>query len=369
MRFHTKSKNGCLTCRKRHIKCDEGVPICKNCHRRELVCVQRPTNKGEQQQQQQESVLYKTPTAPTPSSFTIDTTSLEIFHHFITTTCHSYRSNPAFLAESITLTQTLFSNPVCMHATLAFTAIHLARLYEPSSSSSSQTWIIRASAHRKAATKLIPSQPLKPGAHFITVGCLSLYAISSSLSSSSSSLDSIFSLITSLHNVCSPLKQFVYADPYLKNLTSRRPESLAAASKTAFLAPLHHLYDTSMDLNLDLEELDDPDIREAYRTAVLGLCVAYLLSQTGQEGRSALFWPTLIEKRFLELLNERRQRALVILYYYLMMLRNLSGRCWWVSEVGRWVDYMYGLIDERWREWLKEVTAERAWGVVTGSAY
>ncbi|KAG0635222.1 hypothetical protein HOY80DRAFT_1018115 [Tuber brumale] len=37
-RRHTKSRNGCMTCRRRRVKCDEIRPICTNCTRRELDC-------------------------------------------------------------------------------------------------------------------------------------------------------------------------------------------------------------------------------------------------------------------------------------------------------------------------------------------
>uniref|UniRef100_A0A0W0GC46 Zn(2)-C6 fungal-type domain-containing protein n=1 Tax=Moniliophthora roreri TaxID=221103 RepID=A0A0W0GC46_MONRR len=360
IRFHRKSRTGCLTCRKRKVKCDEATPICRNCHRRELVCVPRPKI----EHNQQGSALYKPLTSPVPSSFTVDATSLQIFHHYMAVTSYSLCTNPNYMAESIPLLpQLLFNNPVTMHAALAFTALHLGRLYEPSSSSSSQNWLARASAHRNAAIGLIQSPSLNTSAHFLTVGSLSVYAIFLLLSSPSSSPENIFSLVTLLHNVWSSMNQLVYTNLWLQGLDFARPGPLVASSAlgtgTDFLAPLHHLYDTSMDLNLDLEELDDPDVREAYRTAVLGLCVAYSFIQTGYEARGAMFWPTLTGKKFVGLLNKRRQRALVVLYYFLMILRNLRERCWWASEVGRWVDYVYGLIDERWRNWLREIIAKK----------
>lgn len=37
-RFHSKSRSGCLTCKKRRVKCDETRPSCKNCIRMKLVC-------------------------------------------------------------------------------------------------------------------------------------------------------------------------------------------------------------------------------------------------------------------------------------------------------------------------------------------
>ncbi|KAM5364063.1 hypothetical protein ACJZ2D_011680 [Fusarium nematophilum] len=38
-----KSTNGCMTCKKRKIKCDERQPSCKNCERFQVPCISRPT--------------------------------------------------------------------------------------------------------------------------------------------------------------------------------------------------------------------------------------------------------------------------------------------------------------------------------------
>lgn len=37
-KFHSKSRMGCLTCKKRRVKCDETRPSCQNCVRMKLVC-------------------------------------------------------------------------------------------------------------------------------------------------------------------------------------------------------------------------------------------------------------------------------------------------------------------------------------------
>lgn len=37
-KFHSKSRMGCLTCKRRRVKCDETRPSCKNCVRMKLVC-------------------------------------------------------------------------------------------------------------------------------------------------------------------------------------------------------------------------------------------------------------------------------------------------------------------------------------------
>uniref|UniRef100_A0A0W0FSH1 Transcription factor domain-containing protein n=1 Tax=Moniliophthora roreri TaxID=221103 RepID=A0A0W0FSH1_MONRR len=189
-------------------------------------------------------------------------------------TTSSLSSNTTYVVETTPfLAQLLFSDPICMHATLAFTALHLGQLYDSSSSSSSdsQNWIARASVHRKVAIGHILNPSSKPEAQFMTVASLSLYTIYSSLSSSSSPKN-IFALITLLHNIWSPMKQLLYTDPWLQGLSSGQAWPSAAPSaldSSAGFTLLHRLYDTSTAFGLGREELDDPDIKGAYRTATV----------------------------------------------------------------------------------------------------
>lgn len=37
-KFHQKSRSGCLTCKKRRVKCDEARPVCQKCQHMNLVC-------------------------------------------------------------------------------------------------------------------------------------------------------------------------------------------------------------------------------------------------------------------------------------------------------------------------------------------
>ncbi|ESK84465.1 c6 zinc finger protein [Moniliophthora roreri MCA 2997] len=350
IRFHTKSKRGCLTCRKKRIKCDETKPICRNCYRRNLECVQRPKNEDnqERQQQQQEMVLYKPLTAPTPIPMSI--TSFQIMHHFATATSTSFYSDTAAANTfGITMPQLSWHNPPLLHAILSCTALHLGRLYPKDSESN---WLYRASAHRKAAIDALPSAT-NSDAKYLTIGCFTIYTISSSLSSSP---ENIFSLMTSIHNVWSALeKQRRFTIQKLKDLDPLSI-SLQWDSTVKALEHLQQIYDpTTSGLGPESEDLSDPDIRAAYRGAVKALYIAYPFSQMGTESRSAVLWPTLSGKKYLALLNERRQRALVVLYYYLEMLKGISDRCWWASDAGRCQDYIYGLLDVGWRNWLLDV--------------
>ncbi|ESK84141.1 c6 finger domain protein [Moniliophthora roreri MCA 2997] len=345
IRFHTKSRSGCLTCRKRHIKCDETKPVCRKCYRRNLECVQRPKNEHNQerqQQQQQEIVVHKPLTAPTPIPMSI--TSRQIMHHFTTATSVSLHSEPGCIDILCTVSPQLsWDNPHLFHSLLSCASLHLGRLYpeEPK-------WIHLGSAHRKAAIAALPGAT-DPDAKYLTVGFLTTYTISSSLSSSPKN---IFSLMTSLHNVFSPfvgrhlyVGQKVKAlDPFSANLQVDLVEALGH---------LQQIYDFRMPgFESESEELFDPTIRAAYRKAVEALYVVYRLSRTGYEMKGAVLWPTLFGGKFRDLLNERRQRALVVLYYYLGMLRCIDEKFWWAKEAGGCQDYIYGLLNVVWRGWI-----------------
>ncbi|ESK84852.1 c6 transcription [Moniliophthora roreri MCA 2997] len=337
IRFHTKSKSGCLTCRKRRIKCDETKPICRKCYRRDLECVQRPKN--EQRQQQQEIVLYKRLAAPTP--IPMGTTSRQIIHHFTTVTSACFDSEPGCIPILCTMPPQLsWYNPHVFHALLSYTALHLGRLYptEPK-------WIHLASAHRKAAIAALPGAT-NPDANFLTIGLFTMYTISSSFSSSP---EKIFSLMTSLHNVFSPLEgRRMYEDQRL-----RAVDPFSANLQVDLVEALVHLqqiYDFRMPgFESESEELFDPSIRAAYKQAVEALYVAHRLSRTGYETKSAVLWPALFGGKFRDLLNKRRQRALVLLYYYLGMLKRIDEKFWWAKGAERCQDYIYGLLDIGWR--------------------
>lgn len=62
-RPHTKSRNGCIECKRRHIRCDEGQPSCTNCEVAERTCFFPKPKTAKQKQKQGQSE----PDAPSAS--------------------------------------------------------------------------------------------------------------------------------------------------------------------------------------------------------------------------------------------------------------------------------------------------------------
>ena len=63
-KFHNKSKNGCLNCKRRRVKCDEGKPICTKCVHVKLDCVYKPITADDENS----SVLISRPGSAASSS-------------------------------------------------------------------------------------------------------------------------------------------------------------------------------------------------------------------------------------------------------------------------------------------------------------
>ncbi|ESK91299.1 c6 zinc finger protein [Moniliophthora roreri MCA 2997] len=278
-------------------------------------------------------------------------TSFQIMHHYATVTYTSFFSDPTLATTSrITFPQLSWHHPHLLHALLSCTALHLGRLYPKDSE---PNWLYYASAHRRAAIDALPSAT-NPDAKYLTVGLFTMYTMASSLSSSP---ENIFSLMTSMHNVWSAVEgQHGFTNQKLKDLDPLFV-NLQWDSSVKALRHLQQIYDpTTSGLGSESEDLSDPDIRAAYRRTVKALYIAYPFSQRGLESKCVVLWPAFFGKKYLALLNERRQRALVVLYYYLEMMRSISNTCWWVSDAAKCQDYVYGLLDVEWRRWLFDVT-------------
>ncbi|KAI9721703.1 MAG: hypothetical protein M1812_002037 [Candelaria pacifica] len=158
-RSHTKSRKGCKTCKRRHIRCDENFPQCRNCTKHSCKCdyMDAPVPGQERSLSPQLVNLLWTPEVereielwqqsgrfpfpelrllhpPLPQDFS--TTDLRLIHHVssVSKEMHYSRCNkftvwtekiPSFLSIAS-------SHPFVMHSILAFSATHLAWLTKSS---------------------------------------------------------------------------------------------------------------------------------------------------------------------------------------------------------------------------------------------
>ncbi|KAF4630573.1 hypothetical protein G7Y89_g7562 [Cudoniella acicularis] len=141
-----RTRTGCLTCRKRKVKCDEGKPICGRCHRLQRECVWSDELQIIPQRRYNEEPSSTIMIAngcrnpalqlskPSGQNFVIefpniDRTTIPYIHHFVTFCCrflaypNDSEGNP-FQEELVPLAT---SSPALMHSMTALAAAHLSR--------------------------------------------------------------------------------------------------------------------------------------------------------------------------------------------------------------------------------------------------
>ncbi|KAH8782679.1 hypothetical protein F5883DRAFT_536747 [Diaporthe sp. PMI_573] len=181
-RPHKKSRNGCIDCRKRRIKCSEERPSCRSCVRREISCqytkeihqvssdktLQVPDVPNVSPLSRRSPVAHSFPdcsrtlgqTTPastpgtnfgTPQSFVaappnFSIRDLELLHHWIVSTSVDIYKTPGVdaLWQTI-LPQIGFQHPFVAHAILSLAALHMSYI----NGSQDRSYIMEASQHHE----------------------------------------------------------------------------------------------------------------------------------------------------------------------------------------------------------------------------
>ncbi|KAH8174344.1 fungal zn(2)-Cys(6) binuclear cluster domain-containing protein [Sarocladium implicatum] len=154
-RSHTKSRKGCETCKRRHIRCDENFPQCRNCTKHKIRCPYNdiPASDSDRAGSPDKPDLMWTPEIqaviadwqatgvfpfpemgiyPTPMPHNYSLEDLRLIHHVASLHTELARidgNNFTLWTRHIpTLLQIGSTTPYVMHALLAFSAMHIAFL-------------------------------------------------------------------------------------------------------------------------------------------------------------------------------------------------------------------------------------------------
>ncbi|KAF4509053.1 hypothetical protein G6O67_005361 [Ophiocordyceps sinensis] len=95
-------------------------------------------------------------------------------------------------------------------------------------------------------------------------------------------------------------------------------------------------YMTRRDARRDADEPWDPEIQDAYETTLSYLGGAVEAARKGEMAevcRRLIIFPMLVKGRFIELVQEGRPRAMVLLSHYFALL-SLYKNVWWIGGAG-----------------------------------
>ncbi|KAI9696863.1 MAG: hypothetical protein M1820_008017 [Bogoriella megaspora] len=399
-RSHKKSKEGCLECKRRHVKCDERRPICRLCALSDRDCtyafqppLENPPTPGTSSHEHSLSPGdIHSQDAFTPSDITLSTTTPlsnpnspdpldnKDSHYQDSTLDEPINLNHMALLIHLITSKDLFglgadidlhplglslgpktslSSPYLLHQVLAYSARHLAHLHPLQSLS----YYRLAISLQTRAVSLFNSA----GTHEVNKSnCVAILLFSSILghhlltdtlaNRDSGGLDAF--LTHYMH--CLGLHRGIYtiartAWPLL--MESELEPILSWSSGFTSRQPRGNHCQQAKELVDGAQGLGEEG-REACRLAIQYLQVGFDAveakeEEEGHRHQMIFSWMMLAEPEFTGLLKEKRPEALVLLAYYAVLLWYGRG-VWQVGDAGR---YVLGIIGEylgqEWDYWLE----------------
>ncbi|KAL1955589.1 hypothetical protein VTO42DRAFT_8392 [Malbranchea cinnamomea] len=394
-RSHTKSRNGCIQCKARRIKCDERPSPCSNCARRQITCQYAPrvvsrTSPGGLSSSTTPTTLSPTSTATTsatsPSSIppvssfvtasgtgSLDLADLELLHHYTTST---YKTLPSGAAPDqhelwqIQVVQVGFQHEFLLRGILAVSALHLAYLRPMRR----EALTLQASTHQSIAIQLFHEALNRVS----TSNCVALFSFSCII------VALTFAAPKPTGPDCAGVQKEILDWFHMVRGCNSVLQTQWETLSRSFLAPLlkkgmmhetaptHSVRDTVHITGLlrlcSSEPLArDSDAANGYALAIHELLNAYtqvsVLMERKQDFVPVIFvWPVTIPQSYLVHLSECRPEAMVILAHYAALLQRVDDQ-WYMKG---WAHYLVkqidSALDEGWKPWLswpKEVTGFR----------
>ncbi|KAG2006433.1 hypothetical protein GB937_008721 [Aspergillus fischeri] len=384
-RPHRKSRNGCIECKRRHIKgsteadttrqCDESRPICANCSISNRHCsyedlvskaytlVKSPpklsTSRGPKG-------VDKTSVNSPPSSsidagtaddsLPVNKLHLELFHHFISEILTDFGfERLSDGCSTIEMTKIILTAPFLMNQILAFAALHLSVMRPPQQKfyryHAAQLQTHALSEFNGANMDLTPDT------------CIPMF---------------LFSSILALHMLSEKLVYCAdafedFLDDFIQSLRLHRGVRAVTNQSWHLLreSPLKSVLEGEEDaLNQEVTEQEclelmsridssplNPNMKDIYRQAIEYLQKAINGSRTHPSKLSTigpiLSWPVIIPDQYIDFLSERRPEALVILSYFGALL-HLHREMWTFGDGGLYIiSSVKGYLGPSWADWLR----------------
>ncbi|KIW75671.1 hypothetical protein Z517_10413 [Fonsecaea pedrosoi CBS 271.37] len=378
-RPHKKSRNGCLACKKRHIKCDENRPRCINCQTAELGCnfasstsppstkatatetnVARasqpstPDQRGPQGHEPSSIVPVLTPSGPFDPNLNMQ--HLELLHQFLTSTYKTFHAEgPVQYIWQGTVVRMALSFPFLMHELLAISALHLAYT-KPDDA----TWYHTASTELQtlalnkfnSAERDINASNCGAVLFFSLLLAVHILADPSRTAGLDSNqyLDHVIDCVMLMRNVPKLIIKDWYQ--YLKQ-TELKTMFEIQQPETPYQIPQPCLDLSKLNTNPDLGDQS----RDAYESAIERLQWAFAVSKVPDERHTTIrwlmAWPVQLKPDFLERLNQRRPEALIILGYFAALM-TFYTECWAVGDSGRiLIEAISSHLGPHWSVWME----------------
>ncbi|RAK81038.1 Zn(II)2Cys6 transcription factor domain-containing protein [Aspergillus fijiensis CBS 313.89] len=320
---HRKSRTGCQRCRARRVKCDEARPVCRDCHRHGIPCVyDRPAEEIQSRPLQ--------PSSSDPSNI-----ELRLLHHF---TLFASATLPGAQLKrvkdcwSIDVPRLAFGYKPLLHAVFAISALHLSKA-NPNEAGLLDihcNFLEQALREHRLCIGGITTQTADAVCFTSILLQVDVFAtLQNHTVVSSEHVSEWMRLLRGSVAVFDAALEIARHDTH--------PASIWCIIDT-FPIPLRTSSDAGAFSFLLPTAPDDEDndmALEAYRGAVAHINATWLAMEAKEHPqvtcRRIMVFPLFVITEFMDLLEKRRPRALVVLAYFLALSAPLRD-IWWIGD-------------------------------------
>ncbi|KAF2011189.1 hypothetical protein BU24DRAFT_54813 [Aaosphaeria arxii CBS 175.79] len=368
---HKKSRNGCLPCKARHVKCDERKPTCATCDKYDSICeyplpkkrlvseppISTPSSADGSTANHQTPMYDQALVYPTDSS-SPNMAHLRLLHHYTTVTAPTLAADDgAVHVYSSLVVHIALEFPFLMEAIFALAALHLGRL----DMSKRAEYLRQAESHHDRALNLFRNlvqdiEEYNFQAVLLFAGTLFPYSCAIPIDMQHRPdymLESIlqtFALIRRTRPMvatfyrsflASEIGRIVPQDTRVDWDKEDQPEQTELVKLRKFSEIIEHIFPS--------------EIVEAYVDAIrkLEIIFARVANLNCPPSDSLIkLWVHFVSSRFMELLSERQPGALIIFAHYAVLFHR-SQQYWFLHGVADQVMHIAdNLVPSEWKGWL-----------------
>ncbi|OJJ29680.1 hypothetical protein ASPWEDRAFT_177419 [Aspergillus wentii DTO 134E9] len=333
---HRKSTRGCLRCKTRKVKCDENKPQCSGCHRHNVPC-EYPSFEARRFDPRAKKARRD---APSSDFGSIQTTDLRLMHHYATETAATLSSAhfPAVRAMwAIDVPEMAFEYEPLLHTLLALAAVHRATLRPDETDQLrpvQQAHIDKALQHHRSITANL-AETISESVCVNTI-LISLYTLTLRAEAPMEPYEPPLLWMNMSHGIRTMLRmvydQLIESKSRIFPLLVAQPivhgtgkDSSSPDNPFQFLLHCHR----------DEEDMDE-SLLDVYKDAIAYLetnlnAIKRKESDFDIRKRFSAF-PAVFTHCFIQLVSEKRPRALVILAYLFALVKGAEDS-WWLRGI------------------------------------
>ncbi|KAJ5775287.1 uncharacterized protein N7511_000298 [Penicillium nucicola] len=372
-RTHKKSRNGCIECKRRHMKCDEQRPVCSNCISSARDCqfvgpvsiLHSTRSVSREPASVSPAVLSSTVATPDqqpdkdPEYAPVNMLHVELVHNFSTETLkvfHKPNTASSFLSFH-DMFQHCREAPYLMNELLSLSSLHLS-ITRPGQQKFYRDRSTELQNHALSSFNGMSSQITDDNCVpvFLFAGVLGLHMLCETLVCRETDFESFLDRFV----------QYVIVHHGVRVVTGQGRWQLLqnTALKPLFefgeiLPPLESSLGPVCETLINRIQglgLDDAIFRNYEQTVRALQSIMTIIEDHDLKAYSIdalVAWPVLVSRDYIHLVAERKGEALVILAYFGALLDTQRDK-WVFCDGGRFlVDSVSHYLGSQWEEWLE----------------